>query len=146
MDVLTSWAPISLKDYALDINKFGKCNVYPMGVLLGGSGMGEGTASVPTSGNCVSGGSTGYSVKMVHSEYLKRNHQDLGGSGQNGSILNPPPDVPDPTVEQPELQEPQEPTDFTNEPFLLIASVFLDNSVEAEMQKHFPFLNQRLSI
>ena len=92
MDVLTSWAPISLKDYALDIKKFGKCNVYPMGVLLGGSGMGEGTASVPTSGNCVSGGSTGYSVKMVHSEYLKRNHQDLGGSGQNGSILNPPPD------------------------------------------------------
>ncbi len=33
--------------------------------------------------------------------------------------------------------------DYSNEPFLLLASVFVDNSVEAEIEKHFPELNQR---
>lgn len=35
------------------------------------------------------------------------------------------------------------PPDYSNEPFLLLASVFVDNSVEAEIEKHFPELNQR---
>ena len=82
----------------------------------------------------------------VQKEVEKLNRDTYTAIFGDTTMIIPPPDVPDPTVEQPELQEPQEPTDFTNEPFLLIASVFLDNSVEAEMQKHFPFLNQRLSI
>jgi hypothetical protein len=82
----------------------------------------------------------------VQKEVEKLNRDTYTAIFGDTTMIVPPPDVPDPTVEQPELQEPQDPTDFTNEPFLLIASVFLDNSVEAEMQKHFPFLNQRLSI
>lgn len=84
-DVLTSWIPLSMKDYSTDVSRFGKCTVYPEGV----DGGGNGSATIPTSGNCVAGGSTGYSVKMVHPEYFKRT-LNLGGAGVSGQILNPP--------------------------------------------------------
>lgn len=87
MDVLTSWAPLSLKDYSLDSTRFGKCQVFPSGVQADGNG----DAIVPTSGNCVAGGSSGYSVKMVHPEFFTKT-LELGGSGVSGQILNPPAD------------------------------------------------------
>lgn len=65
--------------------------------------------------------------------------------GETTMIIEPP-DTPDPTVETPVEPIEPEPLDFTNEPFLLIASVFIDNSVEAEMQKHFPYLSKRFGI
>ncbi|MGZ3801842.1 MAG: Tad domain-containing protein, partial [Bdellovibrio sp.] len=83
---LTSWAPIGLMDYSLDPNKFGKCDALPLGAE-------HNDPQPPTSGNCVVGGSTGYSVKMVSSDYLRLPDLTLGGdNGGSGPLLNPPPD------------------------------------------------------
>lgn len=83
--LLTGWAPISLKDYSLDSNKFGKCITLPVGEA-------ENDPKPPTSGNCVYGGSSGYSVKMISTGYLRSNELKLGGENSSpGSILNPPP-------------------------------------------------------
>lgn len=82
---LTSWAPKDLLDYSMDLTKFGKCLAYPVG-------NDRNKANPPTAGNCVVGGSTGYSVKMVSSDYLRLQNLVLGGEGTSGSaILNPPP-------------------------------------------------------
>lgn len=79
--VLTSWVGKSLSDYTLDPAKFGKCAMEDAERLKGG----------PTSGDCSNGGRTGYSVKMVSSEYLRAQDLELGGdSGATGAILNPP--------------------------------------------------------
>ncbi|MGZ3771744.1 MAG: TadE/TadG family type IV pilus assembly protein [Bdellovibrio sp.] len=84
--VLTSWAPIGLMDYSLDPNKFGKCDALPLGAE-------HNDPQPPTSGNCVVGGSTGYSVKMVSSDYLRSPDLTLGGdNGGSGPLMNPPPD------------------------------------------------------
>ena len=42
-------------------------------------------------GNCVTGGRTGYSVKLISSDLVRKKtiHKDLGGSGTSGSIANP---------------------------------------------------------
>jgi len=76
--LLTGWAPKSLMDYSLDTNKLGKCNV-------------EALPEVPTSGHCVSGGTTGYSVKMVSPVYLRSDIPNINGGGVNDKILNQPP-------------------------------------------------------
>lgn len=82
---LTSWAPKDLMDYSLDPAKFGKCDTVP-------PGSENNDPKPPTSGNCVSGGTTGYSVKMVSSDYLKSSELKLGGDGAGaGPLLNPPP-------------------------------------------------------
>ncbi|WP_374073612.1 Tad domain-containing protein [Bdellovibrio bacteriovorus] len=75
---LTGWAPTSLMNYELSNGKFGKCAKYPF-------------ANAATSGNCVVGGSTGYSVKMVSSDFLRGEIPNIGGMGVHGQILNPPP-------------------------------------------------------
>jgi hypothetical protein len=80
--VLTSWVGKDLMDYSLDEERFGKCLTTP-----------DGNDKAPTSGNCVVGGRTGYSVKMVSSDYLKGNDLELGGEGTGpGKLLNPPDD------------------------------------------------------
>lgn len=84
-DVLTSWAPVSLVDYSLDPSKFGKCSITPRGAD-------SGEPEVPNPGNCVTGGTTGYSVKMISSDYLRRTDLELGGAGVRGALLNPPPE------------------------------------------------------
>jgi hypothetical protein len=67
----------------LDETRFGKCLKAPVK---------NGNDSVPTSGDCVVGGRTGYSVKMVSSEYLNSGDLDLGGENTGpGKIINPPP-------------------------------------------------------
>lgn len=79
--VLTSWVGKDLMDYSLDPEKFGKCTSTKEELEKGG----------PTSGDCINGGRTGYSVKMVSSDYLRAQDLDLGGDGgATGGILNPP--------------------------------------------------------
>jgi len=79
--VLTSWVGKSLTDYSLDTDRFGKC-------------VTQGTTDkAPTSGDCVNGGRTGYSVKMVSSQYLKASDLELGGENVSpGKLLNAPTD------------------------------------------------------
>lgn len=81
--VLTSWVGKDLKDYSLDTERFGKCIKAPVK---------NGNDYTPTSGDCVVGGRTGYSVKMVSTEYLKSPDLDLGGENTSpGKIINTPP-------------------------------------------------------
>jgi hypothetical protein len=81
--VLTSWIGKDLQDYSLDTDRFGKCLTKPLK---------NGNVEVPTSGDCVVGGRTGYSVKMVSSEYLESSDLDLGGENTSpGKIINLPP-------------------------------------------------------
>ncbi|MBX2988234.1 MAG: hypothetical protein KF802_10080 [Bdellovibrionaceae bacterium] len=76
--VLTGW--ISKKDlttYDLDTERFGRC----------ARAAGK---DAPVPGGCEHGGRTGYSVKLVSSDYLAGNHK-LGGEGSSSArILNPP--------------------------------------------------------
>jgi len=79
--VLTSWVGKDLMDYSLDPEKFGKCSSTKEDIEKGG----------PTSGDCINGGRTGYSVKMISMDYLRSQDLDLGGEGgATGGILNPP--------------------------------------------------------
>lgn len=80
-NALTSWIGKDLMDYSLDAERFGKCLSKPEDLEKGG----------PTSGDCINGGRTGYSVKMVSTDYLRSQDLDLGGDGgATGGILNPP--------------------------------------------------------
>lgn len=84
-NLLTGWKSKDLHDYSLDTDDdgngaFGKCQV-PVS-------QGEPT----TSGSCVIGGRTGYSVKLISKDYLKQQNLELGGPDQVGEIRNPPPD------------------------------------------------------
>lgn len=79
--VLTSWVPQKdLTDYSLDTNRFGHCTdpiVDDVDAVPGGCKRG--------------GGRTGYSVKLVSSDFLLATHK-LGGEGSSSEqILNPPP-------------------------------------------------------
>lgn len=79
--VLTSWIGSTYLDYSLDKGRFGKCLT------------GVDKDAPPTSGNCVVGGRTGYSVKIVSSSYLRSTDLELGGEGAGaGKLLNPPDD------------------------------------------------------
>lgn len=79
--VLTGWAPKGLTDFAIDSERFGKCNYE----------IPEGEPASP--GSCVRrGGTTGYAVKLTARDYLKRNDLKLGGPTTQGAILNQPPD------------------------------------------------------
>lgn len=78
--LLTGWSDKNLMDYSLNPNSFGKCDTEPVN-------------GVPNPGNCVVGGSTGFGVKMVSSDYLNSKELKLGGEGAAaGRLLNPPPE------------------------------------------------------
>ena len=84
-NLLTGWIPKGLSDYSLNPDRFGKCS-------SPAEGSDNFAPSPPTSGNCVVGGSTGYSVKMVSSDYLKAQTLILGGEAAGaGPLKNPPP-------------------------------------------------------
>lgn len=87
--LLTSWSPLSMVDFSLNPATFGKCEKEAIG--------GDKNAPAPaTSGNCVIGGSTGYSVKMVASDYLRSDELVLGGEGTgSGPLKNKPPEDED---------------------------------------------------
>ncbi|MNJ91196.1 hypothetical protein D3C87_88430 [compost metagenome] len=82
--LLTGWTTNTLLDFSLNTQNLGKC-YYP---TVDGDEL-----PTPTSGNCVVGGTSGYSVKMVSSDYLKKQDLQLGGDGAGqGPLLNPPPE------------------------------------------------------
>lgn len=63
---------------------------------------------------------------------------------EDGDTIIVIPETPTPEPENPDPEpDPKPVLDYTNEPFLLLASVFIDNSVHSEIEKHFPELNQR---
>jgi hypothetical protein len=64
----------------INMNRFGQCAQY------------DDDLNVKTPGSCIAGGRSGYSVKIVSGEYLKAQDLPLGGEGQTGGILNPPPE------------------------------------------------------
>ena len=70
---------ICIVDYGFDDNKYGNC-VEPVS-----------KAQYPTTGNCIVGGRTGYSVKLISNDYLKSGDHAIGGANAGGgTILNPP--------------------------------------------------------
>lgn len=85
--VLTNWTEKSLLDYSLSasgaLSYFGKC-LAPVPDDM------QAADKNPTQGECVQGGRTGYSVKLVSKKYLNADLK-LGGSSTVGKILNPPP-------------------------------------------------------
>lgn len=85
--VLTNWGEKSLLDYNIDQVKaagmFGHCKE-PIPDEL--------QKTDATQGECLTGGRTGYSVKLVSRKFLDRTDLPLGGASTGGAILNPPPD------------------------------------------------------
>ncbi len=82
---LNSWSETSLIDYSLDTNKFGKC-IFPSDIDS------QPFLDPPSSGNCAAGGTTGYAVKIISSDYLNKQDLQLGGeSAGTGPLYNPPP-------------------------------------------------------
>lgn len=66
-------------------------------------------------------------------------------AAQDGStIVIPPVPAPAPPAPAPTPSVPI--LDYSDEPYLLLASVFIDNSVESEIEKHFPYLNERFKV
>ena len=87
-------------------------------------------------------------IKDSFSDELERevdkiNRDSYENANANGETLLTPPDTIDPTIPKPTEPVVEPILDFSNEPFLLLSSVFIDNSVEAEIEKHFPFLYVR---
>jgi hypothetical protein len=80
--LLTGWAQPGAVTYDFPTQKFGKC------AMQDKEGQGKGL-TIP--GSCLSGGRTGYSVKIVSKQYLE-GPIELGGPGNSGKIKNPPPE------------------------------------------------------
>ena len=79
--LLTSWAPNQTMNYAFPTERFGKCPIAPE------------ANGVATDSNCIAGGRSGYSVKLVSRDYLLSSKFALGGDPNiKGAILNPPPE------------------------------------------------------
>lgn len=78
---LTGWiSNQELENYEFDKDRFGNCAAPTLD-------------SAPAPGSCIRGGRTGYSVKLVSSDYLVDSHR-LGGEGSpQEKLLNPPPDT-----------------------------------------------------
>ena len=79
-ELLTSYQSLSPKQHILDESRFGQCSL-PV--------PDEAPAERATPGNCIEGGRTGYAVKIVDGEFLKRTDLELGGPGVSGAIKNP---------------------------------------------------------
>lgn len=77
-NLLTGWISTpDLSKYEFDTNRFGRC-------------LEEADKDAPVPGGCRQGGRTGYSVKLISSDYLNETHR-LGGEGSaSAKILNPP--------------------------------------------------------
>ncbi|MFN7727616.1 MAG: hypothetical protein ACK5P7_00500, partial [Bdellovibrio sp.] len=84
VELLTSWHTKVPGDYVMDEARFGDC---ADAGIIGGSPE-EIEKAVP--GNCMAGGRTGYSVKLIDEQFLITD-QENGGAGNNGRIKNPPP-------------------------------------------------------
>jgi methyl-accepting chemotaxis protein len=89
-------------------------------------------------------------IKDTFSEDLEREIDRLNKESwlnEDDSILQPIPTTQPPTTQAPvdpdEDQEEIKIKDYSNEPFLLLASVYINNSVDSELEFHFPELYQR---
>lgn len=85
--LLTGWTQNSATNYDFPTNTFGKCD------QRRDTDAAE-ISDTPSPGGCPHGGRSGYSVKIVSQRYLKNVSADLGGPGNSGAILNPPPTDP----------------------------------------------------
>jgi hypothetical protein len=83
--LLTSWHVAKPGDYTFKIEKFGRC---PVPVAPPGAGSSSEIEATP--GDCIAGGRSGYSVKLVDPQSLNET-MSLGGEGTSGRIRNPPP-------------------------------------------------------
>lgn len=79
--LLTDWAPIGPGLYDFPDKFFAKCD----------RPIRTDQNEVNTPGECVVGGRTGYSIKIVSRDYLLSADLELGGPGIRGRIKNPPP-------------------------------------------------------
>ena len=80
--LLTGWTQAGAADFSFPQGKFGLC----------AQPVAENNKEFPTTGNCISGGRVGYSIKPVSFDYLRRGDHEFGGEGAGtGPILNPPP-------------------------------------------------------
>lgn len=89
VETLTGWHMIAPGDYKLQASRFGNCP--PNSIVPYNTDQAE--IAVP--GNCMAGGRTGYSVKLVDGEYLQSPNLEIGGQGQTGRLLNPWVESPD---------------------------------------------------
>lgn len=77
--LLTSWHQESSVGFTLDQGRFGTCTTPVQ------------SREAPTTGNCVVGGRTGYSIKNVSRDFLLSSDHALGGEdGGSAAIMNPP--------------------------------------------------------
>lgn len=80
--LLTGWTQRGAVDFGFSPD-FGTCRRSPD----------KAANQPPVPGDCISGGRSGYSVRIVHREYLRHQSHQLGGTDTGaGPILNPPPE------------------------------------------------------
>lgn len=82
MPPLTLWHMEKPGNYTLQDNRFGQCLTRTPAANV--------RFETSTPNNCVSGGRSGYSVKLVHPDWFAQPH-DLGLNSNPATILNPPP-------------------------------------------------------
>lgn len=70
---------------------FGKCIGPESAANLNYESIAKNEERPPTPGNCVTGGRTGYSVKIVSPDSINGMQGEIGGPGTSGTILNPIP-------------------------------------------------------
>jgi len=81
--LLTAWAPEGSVNYNFP-TQFADCSL-PMPADFV-------RKNIPVPGSCVSGGRTGYSVKIISKSFLNSSEMELGGVGIKGPIKNKPPE------------------------------------------------------
>ena len=85
--VLSAWQSKSPDEHVMDSSRFAKCESTSGSIVSP-----DAPPEKMTSGSCVVGGRTGYSVKLVDSGFLRSSDLELGGEGVRGGLRNPPPD------------------------------------------------------
>lgn len=81
--LLTAWHQRGESDYTLDPERFGRCSFR----------VPEGADIPPYPSQCLVGGRSGYSVKLISKSYLNFTGHEVGGAGEGaGPLLNPPPE------------------------------------------------------
>lgn len=83
VEALTSWHMNQPGDYSLVADRFGNC---PEAAVIPKDST---SVDMAVPGNCLAGGRTGYSVKLVDGEFLQGSNLELGGQGQTGPLQNP---------------------------------------------------------
>lgn len=100
--LLTGWTFINLTDQRgyTDFPLAATGRTTPFGKCVGKEedqinqnyeSLSKGDQRPPTPGNCVTGGRTGYSVKIVSPDAINGLQGEIGGVGTSGTILNPIP-------------------------------------------------------